>query len=495
MNSERPEQPPLALKVGADGRYLECAATAMPFLWIGDTAWELFHRLDREEALHYLDRRAAQGFSVIQAVVLAESDGLRTPNAYGHAPLVDCDPARPNERYFEHVDFIVRAANERGLFVALLPTWGDKVPNLAGGIGPVVFDATNARHYGRFLGKRYRDTGVVWMLGGDRGIDTPTVLEIWRAMALGIREGDGGRHPMTFHPRGDASSGWWVHNEPWLDFNVFQSGHVARYLPVHRFAEELALMRPRKPFLDAEPPYEDIPVRFWNYLKPHSPEPVPPRVLDRNGFLADTTHFRDGFFTDYDVRVHAYRNLLAGSCGHTYGNNAVWQMWRPGQPAAIPCLHDWRTALDRPGANQIRHLRALFTRFPFDQLVPDQSLVFGPNGDGPDHVRAAISEDRTFALAYLARARPLTMATRKLTDAPLSASWFDPRTGRTLPDRDLAQGGHASFEPPASDPGLDWVLILQSASPAPEASQHRPAAAEPAATPPMTKAADDIVVR
>jgi hypothetical protein len=448
----------LTLRVSADGRFLERAASGGPFLWIGDTAWKLFHRLDREEALHYLDRRAAQGFSVIQAVALAETDGLRAPNAYGEVPLIDLDPKRPNERYFEHVDFVVRAANERGLIVALLPTWGDKVPSTSPG-GPAIFDARNAEVYGRFLGQRYGDAGIVWMLGGDRGIDTPEVLEIWRAMARGIRERDA-VHLMTFHPRGDATSAWWVHNESWLDFNVFQSGHVARFLPVHRFAEEMRLMRPRKPFLDAEPPYEDIAVRFWDFVKLQSDERVPPGVLDETGRIANRAHFAEGFFTDYDVRVHAYRNLLSGSCGYTYGNNAVWQMWRPGRPAIIPCLHDWRTALERPGVQQLRHLRALFTACPFHRLRPDQSLVFGPNPDGPEHVRAASAEDRSFALVYLSRPKPVIVATAAMGSARLETSWFDPRTGESIHERAVVAGGLESFSPPARSDG-DWVLTMR----------------------------------
>ena len=37
-----------------------------PFFWLGDTAWELFHRLDSGQADQYLKRRAEQGFTVIQ---------------------------------------------------------------------------------------------------------------------------------------------------------------------------------------------------------------------------------------------------------------------------------------------------------------------------------------------------------------------------------------------------------------------------------------------
>ena len=58
--------------VSKNRRYL--MKDGQPFFWLGDTAWELFHRLTREEADQYLKRRAEQEFTVIQAVALAEFD-------------------------------------------------------------------------------------------------------------------------------------------------------------------------------------------------------------------------------------------------------------------------------------------------------------------------------------------------------------------------------------------------------------------------------------
>src|SRR5687768_17810389 len=69
------------LRVSENQRYLQ-TADGKPFFWLGDTAWELFHRLTREEAEKYLKNRADKGFTVIQAVALAELDGLRDPNPY-----------------------------------------------------------------------------------------------------------------------------------------------------------------------------------------------------------------------------------------------------------------------------------------------------------------------------------------------------------------------------------------------------------------------------
>ena len=97
------------LKVSPNHRFL-MYADGTPFFYLGDTAWELFHRLTLEESERYLDDRAGKRFNVIQAVVLAEFDGLHTPNADGDLPLVDDDPTKPNEAYFKHVDAVVDMA-------------------------------------------------------------------------------------------------------------------------------------------------------------------------------------------------------------------------------------------------------------------------------------------------------------------------------------------------------------------------------------------------
>ena len=114
------------LRISENRRFL-VRTNGAPFYWFGDTAWEIFHRANREEAEHYLQKRVEQGFTVIQAVVLAEFQGIREPNTYGDLPLVNEDPTTPNEAYFSHVDWIVSEANRLGLTVGMLPTWGDKV--------------------------------------------------------------------------------------------------------------------------------------------------------------------------------------------------------------------------------------------------------------------------------------------------------------------------------------------------------------------------------
>ena len=215
------------LKVSDDKHFL-VTSDGQPFFWLGDTAWELFHRATREDAERYLRNRAARRFSVIQAVALAEMDGLNVPNAYGDTPLRNNDPTQPNDAYFAHVDWIVARANALGLYIGFLPTWGDKW-NKKWGVGPEIFNAASAEQYGEWLGQRYRDADIIWILGGDRPVETETHKDIIRGMARGLCRGDGGAHLITLHPTGGQSSSAAFHADDWLDFNMRQNGHVPEF--------------------------------------------------------------------------------------------------------------------------------------------------------------------------------------------------------------------------------------------------------------------------
>ena len=88
----------MTLQVSSNRRFL-VHNEGTPFFYLGDTAWELFHRLSFEEADHYLQIRAEQKFTVIQAVILAEHEFDR-PGPSGHLPLRDNDPTRPERAVF-----------------------------------------------------------------------------------------------------------------------------------------------------------------------------------------------------------------------------------------------------------------------------------------------------------------------------------------------------------------------------------------------------------
>lgn len=417
-----------------------------PFFWLGDTAWELFHRLTREEAADYFSNRQAHGFTVIQAVALAELDGLRTANREGRTPFIDNDPDYPNDSYFRLIDAMIEMAAERQLYIALLPTWGDKIASLWGE-GPRVFTPETAYRYGLFLGRRYRKkTNLIWVFGGDRpvrytGRDDQQYddLEIYRAMARGVREGLGDVPAVfTYHPNGNASSSAWLHDEPWLNMNMMQSGHGSGHdMPVWDMVERDYQRSPTKPVVDGEPNYEDHPVNPWPSWDPGS-----------------------GYYSDYDVRKQCYRSVFAGACGVTYGHHSVWQMfetWR--SPVTFP-NREWREALDRPGAAQMKHLRALMESRDFLARIPDQGLLASDPGERGSRVQATRAGDGGYAMVYLPGKHPVQVHMDRLRGPYLKAQWYDPRLGVYQSINTYEAGGVQAFTPPAYGP--DWVLVLDS---------------------------------
>ncbi|MBN2813886.1 MAG: glycoside hydrolase family 140 protein, partial [Bacteroidales bacterium] len=300
--------------------------------------------------------------------------------------------------------------------------------------------------------------------GGDRNVHNDTVFQIWKAMAQGLRAGDEGKHLITMHPRGEKSSSEWFHNEEWLDFNLYQSGHSRRFNQVYAFAQHDYLLHPSKPFVDGEPAYEDIAVRFWEYCDWSSPLKVPVHVLDSNYLVKDPAYFSSGFFTDYDVRIHAYWNLLSGAAGYTYGNNAIWQMFKNKESFAIPCLHNWRESLDRPGADDIRHVRKLFEARDFSKLIPDQSAIYGNNPNDSTHVRAAVASDGAFMIVYLSVGQKAKLALHKISGAKVKATWYNPREGESIDVGEFENQGYVDFVPPSTGTNNDWVLVLDDMS-------------------------------
>jgi hypothetical protein len=431
------------LKVSENHRFL-VFEDGTPFFYLGDTAWELFHRLSKKEAEKYLENRREKGFTVIQAVILAELDGLNIPNMEDEKPLIDNDPTKINEAYFKHVDWVIKKAEEKGLFIGLLPTWGDKW-NKKWGVGPVIFTPENAEVFGEILGKRYRNSpNIIWILGGDRQIEEDVHDEIIRAMASGIRKSDGSNHLITFHPQGGRGSAEYFHNENWLDFNMRQNGHNPNFTGVYENTLKDYNLTPVKPVIDGEPIYEDHPIQF-------NPE-------------------QNGHSTAADVRRPLYWNLFSGAFGHTYGHHSVWQMWQPGRnPVNFP-LMPWYKAIDQPGAWQMQFGRRLIESRPFLNRIPDNSVIVADEistsvpGAGRYRYAATRSADGSYLMVYVPVGRPLTVRMDKISGNKVIAWWYNPRNGQVRKIGIFSNEGTQMFTPPDMGENLDWILVLDDAA-------------------------------
>ena len=422
--------------VSSNHRYLQ-TVSGEPFFWLADTGWLLFQKLDRAATERYLDNRRALGFNVIQAMVLHAANDQ---NAYGAAALNDADPARPrvtndDHDYWHHIDWVVDAAAERGIYLAMVPAWGALAAR-----GTLTAD--NVELYARFLAERYRArTNIFWLTGGDIRADRH--LEIWTIMGRTLRAADPG-HLISYHPFGRTSSSEWLHAEPWLDFDMFQSGHRtyaqdesdprSKGEDNWRYVEEDYSRTPPKPTIDGEPSYEGIPQGLHDTSQPYwSPD---------------------------DCRRYAYWAVFAGAFGHTYGNNAVMQMNSPesAHPSFGPKNY-WYEAIADPGAAQMQHLKNLILSRPFFERVPAQDLVAGDVGTRYERILA--TRGRRYAMFYTYTGRPFEVRMGQISGSSVKVSWFNPRTGAVTSAATLPNRGVRKFSPPgAPAPGNDWVLLL-----------------------------------
>jgi len=439
--------PPWRLAVSANHRFLQ-RADGTPFFWLADTGWLLLTKLDRPGAQRYLDDRQAKAFNVIQVMVLHTADARA---ANGAAALIDGDLGRPRVTpgsdpsgaeqydYWDHLDWVLREAERRGLYLALVPAWGSLARSGA-------LDEANVRSYASFLARRYGAApNIVWLVGGDARGNEQT--EVWRALGRTLRDADP-NHLVTFHPFGRTQSSTWFHAEPWLDFNMFQSGH-RRYDQdtdsPKRFGEDNwryvlddYAKDPPKPVLDGEPSYENIPQGLHDGSQP--------------------------YWTDADARRYAYWSVFAGACGHTYGNNAVMQFHVPGgDPGTYSPRNYWFDAINDPGAGQMRHLAALMRSRPYFERVHDPDAIVAGGGHGHRHVIA--TRGRGYVMVYSYTGAPFEVRLGRIAGASLRAWWYDPRDGRAQSAGAFPNRGTKRFTPPGqAAEGHDWVLVLDSAS-------------------------------
>jgi len=223
-----------------------------------------------------------------------------------------------------------------------------------------------------------------------------------------------------------------------------QNGHGVEYNDRYSNTRVDYDRKPAKPVLDGEPVYEGHPIGF-----------------NAKGF---------GHTVAADVRRALYWDLFAGAFGHTYGHHSVWQMWSPGKPPINDPLMPWTEAIREPGADQMRHGRALMESRPFLGRVPDDSVIVTDRvatsvpGAGRHRFAATRDADGSYAMVYVPVGRPFRVRMEAVRGAKVKAWWFDPRTGKASAIGTFPNTGEREFTPPTPGELLDWVLVLDDAS-------------------------------
>lgn len=400
------------IRVSPNGRHFVDAG-GRPVFWLGDTLWELFRLYTPEEALRLLKNRQAKGINVILAMLFgvdsakAGGAGGTTPyaNLEGQPLWIDNDPLRPNEKYFQHIDRSIRLGERTGqtLVVGVYHQWqADTIT------------VQNARAWARWVAQRYCDVpNLIWSMYPKA---EPAFAPVCGELAAGLREGDGGAHLISMHPDPAVCSSSFLHEEPWLAFNMIQT--CTAYDKIHETVSADYARTPTKPVVMAEGGYEGL-----QYGRSHTP---------------------------HSIRKQAYWSQLSGAY-FVYGHNDNW---------AAP--RNWEQWMDAPGAAQLPIFRSVITSLrEWWLLVPDPSLLASGAGSGFARNLAARAAAGDWLVAYLSEPSTVSLRLDAITAGRRGkATWIDPRSGERKPAGSFAAAGAQSFTTPQG--WEDAVLLVDA---------------------------------
>ena len=445
------------LKVSDDGHMLQ-HEDGTGFFWMADTAWFMVAKMSREEIDTYLTDRVNKGFTVVMINIMSSP---WDENRYGDKPYpMEWPKVMPAEEgkkpyridqpittlgnnpldaeeydYWDHVDYTINKAAEKGLYIGLVVTWR------IAAVEYINKDKNLYDTYSKFLAQRYTNTpNIVWLNGGDvyggddkDGEDVQS-YEVWDWIGEMIKAEDP-NHLMSFH--GSPSSAK-HHNKEWLDFNMIESGHW-----IDSVRQNAEIVRdynksPSKPVVDGETRYEEI------------------------GKNLGTESER---IEAFEVREIAYYQLFSGAFGHTYGHNSIWQIATQedidNKKLAYDPISTWEEALNAPGGQQMQYISELMQSRPIVGRVPDQSLI--ASGDSTK-IRATRGDG--YAFIYSTSGQTIEIALGKISGDNVNIWSYNPRTGEAKALKNgLENSGVYTFTPEGiQEFGNDWVVVIDDAS-------------------------------
>jgi hypothetical protein len=394
-----------------------------PFFWLGDAAWSMIGQLKREDVDFYLDDRKAKGFSVVLVSLIEHKFCTNAPaNIYGDLPFTGKPFSTPNEKYFNHADYVIRSAAERNIIVLLAPLYLGYDCKDEGWCSEVkTASYSDLYSWGRYVGDRYKNfRNIIWVIGGDT--DPSGVKDKVLEMIRGIRENDT-THLFSAHnqPESMALTPW--SGETWLTINNVYS-------------------------------YDSI--LYSHFKTAYTMRPVLPY------YLCESAYENEHNSTPQQLRSQAYQAVLSGSMGHIFGNCPIWHF---GAYKSWCNLADWKTELNNSGSVSMEYFQSLFRSRSWQTLVPDFEHVAVTGGFGTwglkDFVTTAITKDGNTIISYLPSGRTITADLRKIAGKMAKCWWYDPSNGKSINIGTFKTSGFHSFTAVSES---DWVLVIDNAS-------------------------------
>ena len=283
-----------------------------------------------------------------------------------------------------------------------------------------VYHKTQARFYtpekaqasARWIANRYRDVPqIIWSMYPEARNGYIPVVE---AIVRGLQEGDGGAHMVSVHPDPSPQSSSFLHDEPWLAFNMLQT------------CIEIELVHPMTAAdYGMHPDQARDHGRGRVRRRRVQPADLPPGYPQAG--LLDVT-------------------WRAGTT--STGTTITTASWTVGAIGSI-----------RPGSCQLGVFRRIVTSLKaWWDIVPDQSIIASGAGNGTDLAAAAKSRVGDWACVYFASpgARMIRMDRIRTADRVI-ASWVNPITGGRARIGEYPYSKPVTFSTPQ---GWDDALLL-----------------------------------
>jgi len=417
------------LRVSDDRRRLS-HADGTPFFWLGDTHWMGIERESVDTCdhpdhrggpcpyggtfQHIVQDRKAKGFNVYQTYPRTQDPRYWTD---GDDQL---NPAAFGETFDVMMDYLA----EEGFVIAL---------GLGHHSAPKSVALDDLKLFARYIVARYGAHPVVWITSQESDMFEDTA-PAWKAVAAEIARLDGYPQPLSYHQKWGPHTTWW--NEPWHQWGCTQGGHKHVGLRSKDDYRTFWDFRPTRPWLEAEHMYEGLTAGGG----PHS---------------------------DTDARQAAWKSILCGSFGYTYGGAGIWLLGRNAEEIVGSRWLDlvWFDGLDLPGATQMGHLKRFFLALDdWHRLTPRWSdPAWGKWAHDEETIVASV-DHRVFVVYFYADDTATGTLAGLDGARTYAACWFDPREGTRTPIGESIHPADGTWAVPKRPDARDWVLLVERAA-------------------------------
>lgn len=437
-----------------DQRYYQYA-DGTPFFWLGDTNWQAPTQVSTtvcnypgcdcgSQFKHIVNDRLEKGFTVYQTYFVPEGGN-------GERGLwLDAGHREPDVALFnEKIDGMFEYLGQQGMVIALGLGCHSSTMNM--------MKLDDFLRFTRYIVARYACYSIVWITGQeitDTGASaTPgySVFDCYMEAAATVERLDGYNHPNSAHMYpmyATDERAVRLDTSDWHDSWTVQGGHVnengfatGRSKSYYESYYNAAGSGYHKTFIEAEANYEEI---------------------------------NCGPFTGYESnRIGAWRAMLCGSAGFTYGVTGVWACcfststftgWYDGMSSYS--YEPWYMGIGKPGSYEVSYMKQFFLDIgPWQELVPRFDDTSYGSRINSEKILLASTEDASVAVVYLYGLRKTQKlgTVEKLDDTKTyDVYWFDTRTGRYIPvEKDVKTSG-GTYTLPQLPTQQDWVLLITS---------------------------------